>query len=349
MVKLKKVVVTVLLGVFLTITGAGVMANGAGEPPLGDVKMIGETSPAGSTLISEDPSFVPFRGTVMYIREGEFDTGLKYVFVEREDGKTAYLVVSEKTYFATDNELVEGATVTGYFDENLPIIMIYPPQYSAVVIVVEPLEGSIKVDRFDENLLSLDKMLELNVGDETEVMLQDGTTVAGELEGRNLVVFYEMATDSIPALTTPEKIVILSEQSLPPIYSLPVDPDHYLPELEGMDLVVENRIIEAPEAYYNRDKKVMVPLRAIGEALGFNVGWDAERKLVMLGDSFTASIGKDAYVNMKFDESISLGAVPELIDGRTFVPLDFFRKVIPMNNAYVFEAQIVIDNNEKMY
>ena len=51
---------------------------------------------------------------------------------------------------------------------------------------------------------------------------------------------------------------------------------------------------------------------------------------------------------MSRDEPISLGAAPELVGGRTFVPLQFFREVIPMNNAYVFDAQIVINNNEEI-
>jgi hypothetical protein len=39
---------------------------------------------------------------------------------------------------------------------------------------------------------------------------------------------------------------------------------------------------------------------------------------------------------------------PELTGERTFVPLNFFKQVTMMNNAYVFEAQIVIDNGEVM-
>ncbi len=45
---------------------------------------------------------------------------------------------------------------------------------------------------------------------------------------------------------------------------------------------------------------------------------------------------------------IKLDSAPELVNDRTFVPLNFFREILKMNNVYVFEAQIVVNNGEKM-
>ena len=304
-------------------------------------------APVNSKIITEMPSFQPFTGIVREI-DKERLTDSQYVFVETDEGKTAYLIVNKETYFVNERELKEGSVVTGYFDANLPIIMIYPPQYSAVVIIVEPeKEENIKVDRFDHELVSSDNMLKLNMGDETKIILQDGKPFSGELTDRDLVVSYEVSTKSIPAQTTPRKIVVLFEEAVPPIYNIPggtVTP--FLPDVGNMEIVVENKVIEAPAAYYNQDNTVMVPLRAITAALGFNVTWDHAKKLVMLDDSFTVTIGDDTYMDISRDKLISLEAAPALVEGRTFVPLHFFREVLTMNSVYVFEEQIVIDNDE---
>ena len=111
---------------------------------------------------------------------------------------------------------------------------------------------------------------------------------------------------------------------------------------------MENRVIEAPAAYIKQNSTVMVPLRAIAEALGYKVAWNAEKRLVMLNHSFSLTIGKDTYVDISRDKSVSLGIAPEISAGRTYVPLQFFRAVVSMHNAYLFEGQIVIDNNERM-
>ena len=91
----------------------------------------------------------------------------------------------------------------------------------------------------------------------------------------------------------------------------------------------------------------MVPLRAIGEALGYAVGWDDSTESVTIGADITLSIGRDRYT-YKNRASMSLVIAPIIVEGRTFVPLAFFREVVPMNNAYVFEGLVVIDNGEKM-
>lgn len=67
----------------------------------------------------------------------------------------------------------------------------------------------------------------------------------------------------------------------------------------------------------------------------------------MVGKSVSLTMGKDYYTYMK-TAPIQLGTAPEVVNGKTFVPLSFFKKIIRMNNAYVFETQIVIDNGEIM-
>jgi len=269
------------------------------------------------------------------------------------------------------------------------------------------------------SMVSYDGGLVIHVGDGTEIVfedgidvhkyLTDGLTLAELLDGRNLVVTYSYTTRSFPPQTTPEKIVILYEIAVNPIYTfetaatlpagigelpgtvapplietcepqigivppiyefekpvtlpagigelpgaveiappiyefqkpatLPADIADLLGVLNG-EIVVDGKIIEAPAPYYSNGV-IMVPARAIAEALGYEIKWDGELQGIGLGVAINFWIGKDYYTVGKM-APIALGTAPELTDGFTFVPLSFFSGVVTGYDAYSFEGQIVI-------
>ncbi len=309
--------------------------------PTGDSQQIMNVNTVDNKLLSlEKFKFGSFTGKVKAITDSETVEGSKFVLMENSEGAEANLIISKDTYVLNNAEIVVGSVITGFFNANAPMIMIYPAQYNAEVVVVDNKDQNVKVDIFDENLLSSDQLLKLNISDATEIILQDGTAFKGELANRKLSVIYSVTTRSIPAQTTPDKIVVLSEKEAAP-------PEQYPGDVSAMDIVVNNRRIEAPSEYTDEKGTVMVPLRAIAEALGYDVTWDNELKTAFLGKAISLTIGMDSYNYMK-TAPIQLGTAPTLVEGRTFVPLNFFKTVARMNNAYVFEAQIVIDNGEPM-
>lgn len=281
-------------------------------------------------------------GTVTKITDFEGVEGSKFILLENEEGIVGNIVVSNETYILNKSEITVGSVVTGYYDANAPMILIYPPQYKAEVVVVNKEGENVKVDRFNEELVSSDNLLKLNVLDDTEIVSKDGNPFDGELANRNLVVVYDVSTRSIPAQTNPIKVVVLPEYE----EDIIVEETEKI-DVSNMDIVVNDKAIEAPSAYTNEDGVVMVPLRAIAEALEYDVKWDASLNSVMIGKGISLKIGEDNYNYMK-TAPIKLGTAPELVEGKTFVPLKFFKEVLRMNNAYVFEAQIVIDNGEIM-
>lgn len=171
-----------------------------------------EQSPEKPESGKKQVAFKAFTGTVKEIRDFQAETGRKYVAVESESGEQATIVISDNTYVVNKVEITEGTVITGYYDATAPMIMIYPPQYSAEVVEVVEKGQNIKVDKFDENLLSSDLWLKLNISDKTEIISQDGKAYDGNLKNKNLVVFYDVTTKSIPAQTTPTKIVVLLQK-----------------------------------------------------------------------------------------------------------------------------------------
>jgi hypothetical protein len=100
----------------------------------GDLK----TTPITSEMGEEQKiCYKGFTGIVKEIREREGIEGSKLVSVENKEGAPANIVISNDTYILEDAEIAVGDTITAYYDANRPMIMIYPPQYSAEVVVVE--------------------------------------------------------------------------------------------------------------------------------------------------------------------------------------------------------------------
>lgn len=124
---------------------------------------------------------------------------------------TFNLVVSVDTYFVDHVNIRPGDHIIAFYDALAPMPLIFPPQYRAIVIGKKSRRETIKVSHFNRNLISSDDSLRLNIGDRTEILLQNGQTFLGNIGNRNLVVVYGISTKSIPAITTPYQIIVLCD------------------------------------------------------------------------------------------------------------------------------------------
>lgn len=290
------------------------------------------------------PYYGEFSGTVLSVTQNGGESGAVVVLLENAEGGQAVFTVDETTYMLTDNDIEEGLRATGYFLGSLPVALIYPPRYQAVMMAVDMPEGHfVKAARFDDQLVSDDNSLKLNIGEDTQIVLFDGTPAPAGLElgGLRLAVFYGPTTRSIPAITTPERIIVLALAD-----AVPLTPPVVQQAANGMPLVVEGKLLtDAPPVIVWENGKVLVPLRAVAEALGYEVDWHAGR--VSLDGKMVLTISVSAYTALDGTE-ILLETPPYLTDGRTYVPLNFFKEVLKVNNAYVFEGQLEINNEEIM-
>lgn len=91
----------------------------------------------------------------------------------------------------------------------------------------------------------------------------------------------------------------------------------------------------AGTGYMNADaKQVMIPLRSVSEALGFELGWnqqDRSAELTKPGSPIWTLVqtGKDQYAVNKMYKS--LGAAPANVKGTLYVPANFFSEVLHAN------------------
>ena len=210
--------------------------------------------------------------------------------------------------------------------------------------------------------------------DEVSQMVRDllfDRTLAEVLDGRNMIVTYGITTMSIPAQTTPISIQVLFEGivALPSAIEISAElietEDGYenimtLPEYIGDldwdfmaaaelngEIVVNGEIIYAVAPFWNEDEVLMLPLRAVAEALGYDVQWNDETQSIMLGVAINVFIGRaEAYRGRM--APVELSAAPVIVDNLTFVPVDFFRDVVAQT-VFVFEGQVVIAEESDMF
>ena len=243
--------------------------------------------------------------------------------------------------------------------------------------VADKLTATEKIDLFTvmetesrESMISGDGELIIHVNVEIPVFFKDGAPVRDHLaspqvlavflDGKKLTVTYSITTRSIPPQTTPTKIVIMDEtgnqlprdadgdvpvEFAPLIYEFSPEEIEELFPLNG-EIVINGKIVEAPAPYYNNGV-VMVPLRVIAEALGFNVAWNDELRNVNLSVAINLWIGKDYFIVGRM-EPVKLDVAPEFIAGHIYVPLTFLRKIVSAYDIYVFEGQVVIGPTGEM-
>ncbi|MFJ8515840.1 stalk domain-containing protein [Lysinibacillus xylanilyticus] len=253
-------------------------------------------------------------GTVEKANSGE-----KITYFTVKDGEQTNILEITKDTLVFDNtgkkvELKEGDKIVAYTFANKPQKLIYPPQFNPDVVIVETKEaGFVEVDYFFENLTNTYEMLKLNIGENTELLNTKGEKVsAKDLKEKNLVVFYTVSTKSIPAQTTPSKVIVLDEES-GNITENTVDAE--IAEIIATD-------------YYEVDGTKMVPLRLIAEKLGYKVESTSKGAIVSKGNlSYTITRGEKMF---GYNKALRpLHTAPALLEGnKTYVPVEFVEEYL---------------------
>lgn len=159
--------------------------------------------------------FIAFQGTITMItdfmvNENDKSAGcFKLMSLVNKDGALVNFVVSPDTYFVDHVMVSVGDSVTGFYDGNAPVPLIYPPQYRAIVMSKNTSCYNVKVDYFNNQLISSDGQLKLNISPYTCIVLENGQTFTKNIENRNLIVVFGPTTRSIPAQTSPYKIIVM--------------------------------------------------------------------------------------------------------------------------------------------
>lgn len=142
-------------------------------------------------------------------RNRQNDCCVLMISVRNENRGVTNFIADNDTYFIDNIALVKGDRITAFYDSSLPVPLIYPPQYRAVVIAKQARNRNVKVDSFDKDLVSSDGSLKLNIAQSTKIMMRNNQYYLCDITGKNVAVVYSATTRSYPAVTTPSEIIVL--------------------------------------------------------------------------------------------------------------------------------------------
>ena len=124
-------------------------------------------------------------------------------------------------------------------------------------------------------------------------------------------------------------------------------------EVQPYTIIVSEQTVDLsdlPRAPYREGETVMVPLRKIGEALGYTVDWDAQTGAITIDDEYiqkaTLYNGLEKAVFEGYLQIINMSREVEnsaktvVYDGYTYVPLEFFQEFL--NDTAVEGSKITI-------
>lgn len=166
----------------------------------GDIMMISEEPVVEDVATTDElviPSYYQHKGTVEAVAENSIDVTI--------DGMTVTFATTEATLLYT----IDGEKAEAVKAGDMVIVASQSPLMSrdikaaeAIVITNAEAQASIYLDTFnmdEEQLISADGELVLNVEN------------AEEYAGKKLLVFYSFVLQSLPAQTTPDKVVVVEE------------------------------------------------------------------------------------------------------------------------------------------
>jgi hypothetical protein len=266
----------------------------------------------GIPSIREDlAAFSKLDGKVTRIDDSD---GVKYVRVLDEAGGETDFTIGPETVASGPSGLIEigavkpGDAVTAYYAKPQVITMQYPPRYAASILASygDGIPFGVYAGLFDENMLATDKSLQLTVTGDTPIVGTDGAAYGGELANRILLAYCPILQESFPPKASPSKIVVLEGLGLP--------------------VFVDGERLHEAEARVGEGGIIMVPLRAVAEALGYEVGWDGANRRATVG-SVAVTPGLNEYAG-EDGEPRQLEAAPVLRNDRTYVPISFFTDIV---------------------
>lgn len=134
-----------------------------------------------------------------------------FTTVEDMDGNTVNFIITPSTLVVDWETLSVGMQCTFWYRADAPMPLIYPPQYNAVVVAQEKNGRMIDVAYYNTSMINENQTLQLNIDGAVDIRTTNNQYFQGSPANHNLVVIYDTSTRSIPAQTTPQKIIVLCD------------------------------------------------------------------------------------------------------------------------------------------
>lgn len=228
---------------------------------------------------------------------------IRYIINQRE-----VIINAETMEYLTPEQIKVGMEVTVVMPKHAPMTLSLPPMSSSqVAIIVNSSKAFVEEGYFDETLTNESNTLKLNIEKNTYIVNTKGERrvfTAEDIVNQNAVIIYTTSTRSIPALTTPNMVLIL-------------------PNDTQDDVEVDEPKEEALERQASYE-----PLREKAQSLGYTITWDNEKKVVTLTKEEKVChlyVGKAEY-QLNGEKRLSEKEV-KIENQRVYVPSEIFKSL----------------------
>ena len=306
--------------------GDGVRVTSPSPLQTRDIKSATSIAKLEEVTIEENTvSYFRHFGTVSAVAEGSVDVVIEEDMVVTfavTDTTAIYTIAGNKAEAVKEGDIVIIATKSPLASRDIK-------EATAIVITTEESQTSVYVDTFnmeEEGLLSADGGLVLDMEN------------AEDYAGKSLLVFYDIATMSLPARTNPTNVVVLEDVKAEETEKVTISFN------VGSSLInINGEEVEVEKPYIVGVGVTLVPIRVISESFGAEVNWDGETKTVTVADGDTTIVvtvgSKTATVN---GEEKELEEAPELTENDfTMIPLRFISENLGASVGYVHETQAI--------
>ncbi len=239
-----------------------------------------------------------------------------------------------------------------------------PPQTSAIAIVAnitdkpESVAKYMRVADVQENgdgsikISSTDGMYVVTILPITPIN-HYGTNETAEITdikaGSEIFVWFKIMTLSIPAQATADKVVLLDEPADTPKPNEQVSKYSGLKNFDKITINGRPFILDTASNIVMENGTVMVPLRSVFTPLGYVIEWDEATKTAAIykkGITSSMQIGSKSY---RYDPAernstapVLLNEAPRLINGVTFVPIQYIELICGESSVSVKEGVLCI-------
>ncbi len=301
-------------------------------------------------------SYMAAKVTVTAIGEEKIESVLEGQDKEKQENIVNFTILKETVVYDLTsgkskevNDIKVGDTITVYTDSYAPAPLVLPPVYQADVIITgESKEQFVDVDTYiteDDMLVNIVNTLALNLDDKVEIVDREGKTLdKAALDRKDLLVVYSASTKSIPAQTTPIKVVVLGENeaALADFDSIHIAPsDKKTLEVKksngNIEISVDNVPVVFTDAkpFIDENSRTLVPVRAVSEMLNADVQWDDATKTATIqqnGKIVTIIIGSDI---MTVDgNAVQMDTKAIISESRTYIPIRFAAEALGLTVTY---------------
>ncbi|WP_353681841.1 copper amine oxidase N-terminal domain-containing protein [Pelotomaculum sp. PtaB.Bin117] len=106
--------------------------------------------------------------------------------------------------------------------------------------------------------------------------------------------------------------------------------DTQLSSLKGEEIriMIDFTTIQPEVPPFTKNDRTMVPLRVIAESMGAHVNWSSSENRIDIVSHETVSLWIGKTEATKDKQPLFIDVAPEIVDGRTFVPLRFVAEAL---------------------